>query len=261
MIYAPGSILQHMYLRERLAKLPIGRFLEIGSGRGAVTRILLELGWTGVGYDLNPDALAEATALNQEFIKANKLQLICADWLLVKSNEKFDLIISCFVLEHLDDKVEKHYLDQCRGSIADQGVVALMVPSSPKHWSLEDEIAGHYRRYDKKELVEKLTACGFSCNHLVGLNYPLSNLLQPVARMILTFSRFKEKVASKSPQERTISSGNWKVPMLTTFPQFFAIVLNESAMKPLHWLQKRNHDNSNCLVTYVESVPSPAQSD
>ncbi|MFA7336404.1 MAG: class I SAM-dependent methyltransferase [Candidatus Obscuribacterales bacterium] len=253
MIYAPGSILQHMYLRERLAKRPPGRFLEIGSGRGAVTRILLELGWTGVGYDLNPDALTEATEQNHEFIEAKKLQLICADWLSVESSGKFDLIISCFVLEHLDDKQEQNYLDRCSLSLTEHGIVALMVPSSPKHWSLEDDVAGHYRRYDKKELVEKLAAHGLSCNHVVGLNYPLTNLLQPLARMILKLSRFKEKVASKSAQERTVSSGNWKVPMLTTFPGFLSIVLNETVMKPFFWMQNGNHDNTNCLVTYMEA--------
>lgn len=253
MIYAPGSILQHMYLRERLAKRPPGRFLEIGSGRGAVTRILLELGWTGVGYDLNPEALAEAQELNHEFIEAKKLELICADWLSVESSEKFDLIISCFVLEHLDDEHEQSYLERCSRSVTERGIVALMVPSSPKHWSLEDEVAGHYRRYDKKELVEKLAASGFHCNHTVGLNYPLTNNLQPVAVLILKLSRFKEKVASKTTQERTISSGNWKVPMLTTFPRFLSIVLNETVMKPFFWMQNANHANMNCLVTYVEA--------
>jgi SAM-dependent methyltransferase len=253
MIYAPGSILQHMYLRERLSNLPVGRFLEIGSGRGAVAKILLDLGWTGVGYDLNPEALAEATELNHEYIKDHKLQLICADWLTVDSSEKFDLIISCFVLEHLDDNFEQIYLDKCRQSIAEQGIVALMVPASPRHWSLEDEVAGHYRRYDKKELVERLASCGFRCIHAVGLNYPLTNVLQPIAKSILRLSRFNEKVASKSAQERTISSGNWKVPMLTTFPGILSILLNETVMQPFYWLQKANHDNTNCLVAYVEA--------
>lgn len=253
MIYAPGSILQHMYLRERLATRPVGRFLEIGSGRGAVAKILLDLGWSGVGYDLNPDALTEAAELNHEFIEAKKLQLICADWLEVDSSEKFDLIISCFVLEHLDDRLEQHYLAKCLQSIEENGIVALMVPASPKHWSLEDEIAGHYRRYDKNKLVEKLTASGYRCNHAVGLNYPLTNILQPVAKVILRLSRFKEKVASKSAQERTISSGNWKVPMLTTFPGFLSILLNETVMRPFYWMQKANHDNTNCLVTYIEA--------
>lgn len=254
MIYAPGSILQHMYLRERLANRPVGRFVEIGSGRGAVAKILLDLGWTGIGYDLNPDALAEATELNHGYIKSQKLQLICADWLSVDSSERFDLIISCFVLEHLDDTLERHYLDKCLQSVTAQGIVALMVPASPKHWSLEDEVAGHYRRYDKKELVEKLAASGFHCNHAVGLNYPLTNILQPVARMILKLNHFKEKVANKTAQERTISSGNWKVPMLTTFPGFLSILLNETALKPFYWMQIANRDNTNCLVTYVEAT-------
>ena len=43
----PGTILQLMYLRERLRNIKPGRFIEIGPGSGEITRLLLELGWAG----------------------------------------------------------------------------------------------------------------------------------------------------------------------------------------------------------------------
>jgi hypothetical protein len=53
----PGTILQHRYLKERLSRLRPGRFVEVGCGKGFTSRVLLDAGWTGIGYDLNPDSL------------------------------------------------------------------------------------------------------------------------------------------------------------------------------------------------------------
>ena len=43
----PGTILQLIYLRERLENIKSGRFLEIGPGSGEICGLLLELGWRG----------------------------------------------------------------------------------------------------------------------------------------------------------------------------------------------------------------------
>ncbi len=50
-VLPPGTILQLMYLGERLRNIEPGRFIEIGPGSELVMNLLLELGW-GVSYDL-----------------------------------------------------------------------------------------------------------------------------------------------------------------------------------------------------------------
>jgi len=35
-VLPPGTILQLMYLRERIQRLPVGRFVEIGPGGGEI---------------------------------------------------------------------------------------------------------------------------------------------------------------------------------------------------------------------------------
>jgi hypothetical protein len=47
-VLPPGTLLQLMYLRERLEKLEPGRFIEIGPGSGEISKLLLDLGWGGV---------------------------------------------------------------------------------------------------------------------------------------------------------------------------------------------------------------------
>src|SRR5438067_2093475 len=104
MILPPGTLLQHMYLKERLKLRPPGRFIEVGVGQGVLSKLLLDAGWSGEGYELNPHSIANATALNQEHIRNERYRLHNKDWLETKCVEHVDLIISSMVLEHLDDK-------------------------------------------------------------------------------------------------------------------------------------------------------------
>ena len=60
----PGTVLQLMYLHERLQRMRPGRFIEVGPGQGEVTRLLLDLGWSGESLDLEPLTIA---ALQERF--------------------------------------------------------------------------------------------------------------------------------------------------------------------------------------------------
>ena len=51
------------------------------------------------------------------------------------------------VLEHLDEEDELRYFEKCEQDLKPGGFAILLVPASPAHWGVEDEIAGHYRRY------------------------------------------------------------------------------------------------------------------
>ena len=52
----PGSILQFLYFDERIKVLMqkgYNSFIEVGSGKGIVSNHLLNLGFKGIGFDLN----------------------------------------------------------------------------------------------------------------------------------------------------------------------------------------------------------------
>jgi SAM-dependent methyltransferase len=59
-----------MYVRERLRSRPPGHFVEVGVGGGALSRLLLRLGWQGIGYDISYEAAAAARDLNREYSPA-----------------------------------------------------------------------------------------------------------------------------------------------------------------------------------------------
>ncbi|OQW91664.1 MAG: hypothetical protein BWK78_03940 [Thiotrichaceae bacterium IS1] len=248
----PGTILQHIYLKERLRLIGPGRFVEVGCGQGITSKILLDLGWTGIGYDLNPQSLERARLLNKAAVEIGDYQVVNQNWLDSETTAPVDLVISCMVLEHLNDSDEERYFQQCRQWLKPDGKVILLVPASPAYWGIEDEIAGHYRRYSLEEMPQKLSKFGYRENHLVALTYPVSNLLYPLSEFLV--ARAEKRKTALSMLERTRQSGNRKVFFKTHFPSILKIVLNEVVMYPFHLLQKIHKNNAKALVMYLEAT-------
>ena len=70
----PGTILQLMYLNERISKLKPGSFIEVGPGSGEVSNVLLKKGWRGCAYDLEDETILR---LQERFkVEINKMGLL-----------------------------------------------------------------------------------------------------------------------------------------------------------------------------------------
>jgi SAM-dependent methyltransferase len=253
----PGTILQHLYFKERLRLQKPGRFIEIGCGKGLITQILLDANWTGVAYDLNDASLEKARQCNANAFNNGLIELKNGDWLKETDTETVDLIISSLVLEHLDDRSERAYIEKCKASLKPGGKAVLFVPHSPAHWGIEDEIAGHYRRYTKQTLGHLFDKTDWCCEHAATLTYPLSNWLLPLGEKLV---RGAEEVKLKqSMLDRTKQSGDRRVEFKTSFPPVLGMLLNELTMLPFHFLQKAFVDQSDALILYAEYCSLPAQ--
>ena len=249
----PGTILLQRYVRERIRLLRPGRFVEIGCGSGQISRLLLEEGWSGVAYDLNPAALEEARRFSQDFIDAGRLELRLGDWMSAPEDERFELVISCLVVEHLSDQEECAYFAKAKKVLSGAGRVAFVVPGAPDRWGIEDEIAGHLRRYDRDLVRSRLAAYGLRECHIAGLTFPLSNLVLPLSNWLV--ARHEGEKRALTAKQQTIESGKRSVPFKTVFPNFFALVLNDVTLYPFHMIQKLFKEHRNCLILYVEAVP------
>jgi SAM-dependent methyltransferase len=247
----PGTILQHLYLQERLRGTLPGTFVEVGIGHGLLSKILLRNGWRGVGYDLGPEAVRIAANVNRAAVDQGHYEVRQSDWLSAKDHSPADLIVSSMVLEHLSDKDEQLYLKRCHRLLNRNGKIALFVPGSPRHSGIEDEVAGHFRRYSREELRAKLLDNGFSEPHVAGLTYPLSNWLRPISNRLVEMS--ESHAVRLSMRDRTVLSGNRQVLFKTNFPSIMQIVLNQVTLYPFHLLQKRFLDESDALVIYAEA--------
>lgn len=255
MIFPPGTILQRMYLREQLQRRVPGRFLEVGCGAGWNSQILLSLGWSGMGIDLHEPSALRAAETNSRFVQGGRYQTLCCDFLTEpRLNEyKFDIIISCMVIEHLDDTNEAAYFHRCRELLAPGGSAIVLVPASMKHWGIEDQTAGHFRRYSLKHLDERLRELGWKSIQMSGLTYPLSNWLLRLSNYLV--ARNDKQKLNLSIDERTKLSGARSVAMKDKFPSALSVILNEPVMTPFHLAQKWFGRNSNCMVLYAECTP------
>lgn len=260
-VHPPGTILQHLYLKERATAWQPGTFVEVGVGSGHLSNVLLSLGWSGTGYDLNPSSLARASSVNRAFVDSGRFSVRNVDWLTQDVEpQSVDLVISCMVLEHLDDANVTRYFTQAARQLRPNSRAVLFVPGSPRHWGPEDDIAGHHRRYTVDTLSDTAEQHGWTPTHVVGLTYPVSNLLLSVSNALVR--RAEADKLELSLQERTEQSGNRAVAWKTTFPGWAGLLLNETALRPAHWLQKRRKSRTtpDALVIYGEFCP-PASPD
>jgi SAM-dependent methyltransferase len=257
-VLPPGTILQLMYLRERLRRLPPGTFVEVGPGTGEITNLLLQLGWRGSAYEISvPAAAALRTRFDKE-IAAGRLEVVNRSYLeAAGSSEQSDLVISCMVMEHLTEGEQAAFMDSAARHLRRDGLMIGIVPASPEHWGVEDDIAGHQRRYTRSSLQAMAAVNAWGIRHVAGLTYPLSNVLLPLSNTLVARKELSKLRLDKL--ERTKQSGMREVAFKTRFPPYMRLFLNEVALWPLHALQKRLSGARNALVLYFEAQPQSAQ--
>lgn len=75
------------------------------------------------------------------------------------SEIKFDLIYSLNVLEHIQN--DREAVTSFLSMLEPNGIVKILVPAKMELYSNMDSLVGHYRRYEKKELISLLNDAGF----------------------------------------------------------------------------------------------------
>ena len=249
----PGNILQYIYLSQRLdyyQKKGFDSFLKIGSGNGNVSNIFLKKGFRGLGFDLNKSACDNNKLKNGKFIKDKKYRVLNDNFIDKGIIEKYDIIISCMVIEHMPTYILKEYFEKCKKVLSEKGVIITLVPSSMKHWGIEDDIAGHVKRYEFEDINNLGPEDSFKVIKNVGLTYPLSNIFLSLSNSLIKKSESDKLKLSQ--QEKTIYTGNRDVKFKTTFPSVFNIVLNPVVMYPFYLLQLLFSKKLENLVIYSE---------
>lgn len=249
-ILPPGNILQNLYLKERIRKNKWKTFLEIGSGNGYLSNVLLKNGLSGIGCDLNDGACLNNEIFNEPYINKGLYSIFNQDFLTLNNDNKFDLVISSMVIEHFPEDALFDLINKCKSILNKNGRIVFFVPSSNKYWGIEDEIAGHIKRYEFEDFKDFKPKFNLSVEHIAGLTYPMSNFLFKLSNYLVR--RKESKVLTMDQKEKTIYTGNRDVPYKTNFPMVFGFFLNEFVMFPIHVLQKWFVNNPNALVIYCE---------
>jgi SAM-dependent methyltransferase len=125
------------------------KLVDFGAGTGALAEI-----WQRE-YGINPICLEIDNGLckilnEKSFVTFQNLDLMSSD---------FTAVYTSNVLEHIED--DRKSLRDIRAIMQVGGKLAIYVPALPFLFSDMDAQVGHYRRYKKKELIEKVQESGF----------------------------------------------------------------------------------------------------
>jgi SAM-dependent methyltransferase len=145
------------------------RIIEIGSGIGNFTGALLSTGPAKlVVTDTSPeyllrlrDRLNDAATIGTEVWDLN-------DAPKPSLREFGDTAVCLNVVEHIADDVGA--MRNIRATLVPGGRMVVLVPAQRRLYGSLDERLGHYRRYEKVELEEKVSKAGFELETSISMN-------------------------------------------------------------------------------------------
>jgi SAM-dependent methyltransferase len=153
------------WIYEHISRALGRRVLEIGSGTGNITQFLCAEGREVMATDVVPVYRNELQRLfgDRPNVRVGKFDLTAkAPYEFVA--DPFDSIVCLNVLEHIEDDL--FALAQMRDSLATGGSLALLVPAHRFLYGAFDRAVGHFRRYEKRELADKLKNTGFAVREM-----------------------------------------------------------------------------------------------
>lgn len=179
-------------------RIPYGQLLEVGCGAGALLHDLSKRGFSCTALETSQEALEIARALNQGDPEVVIHAAPQPDWA-----GRFHILVSLEVLEHIEDDAAA--LARWHGWLQPRGHLLLSVPARPDLWNPSDVWVGHYRRYDRKGLLDLLDRAGFDVLHAECYGYPLANLTESVRGWL--HGRRLRASGAPAPAEGTARSG------------------------------------------------------
>ena len=200
---APRLILRLLCLRrmidDHFIELPVeSRFVEIGSGLGDTAALFIQL---CIPADIR---LFELSSVAREILakrfENHSTVKVYSEF--KGSIEPCNLLATMEVLEHIEDDLG--FLSAINHSMMSNGFLIGSVPAFASKWQDSDVLVGHYRRYEKHDLVEKLKISGFEVIDIRSYGFPLLNAINPIRKMYYWYALTK---AGKSRIDRTAESG------------------------------------------------------
>ncbi len=180
---APRYLLRRDRVLAHLADHPPGPLVEVGCGAGALLHDLVRRGFTCTGLEQSPAALDVARRIHSD--TGVTLTATAGDWA-----GHFETLISCEVLEHIDDDVAA--LREWVSWLKPGGRAILSVPAHQALWGPHDVWAGHHRRYSRADFEQLARAAGLSVVTTECYGFPVAN----VTHRLRNFSVRKTRVGN-----------------------------------------------------------------
>lgn len=218
---------RYLLRRYELLKLvkPSSNFLEIGPGNLLLAAELLNYFQSGTLVEYNPDVQTIFNQLNSNLKK--RLELLVCDFQKMETTNKFSCVVACEVLEHIKD--EARFLEKAREMLQHKGQLILSVPARKKYFSFDDEIVGHYRRYEKQEIARILSESNFESVKIISYGFPFVNIFR-IGRIML--SKIGSKTKYRWSQEK--KSKESSLLRINPFFTLLNLLINKYTFFPLN---------------------------
>ena len=167
--------------------------IDIGCGDGFFLEKLTKKGFLVDGID----ASSLAIKLCKERLGSFTGHIECCFIEEYKPQYSYDLLLCGEVLEHIKDDI--NFLKEINRLASMDAILILTVPLDMSLWSKADENAGHFRRYTKPEIFNKLQNAGFMIEKYVIWGFPLTRILMPYIRKQQT--KMMKVDGSKQPEQ------------------------------------------------------------
>ena len=184
-----------------------GDLLDIGCGQAALgIRLAAHHAYRYVGVE--PDADSYGIAASRLAAAAVPGEIRNGDLKVLDSGTRFDVVTAFEVLEHIED--DKAALDEWIQRARPGGTLLLSTPAHQHRYGVQDELVGHFRRYDPPAMEELLKAAGLENIEVRLYGMPAGYALE-AARNAIGRRRIAA-VKDESLTERSQGSGRFMQP-------------------------------------------------
>lgn len=196
-----GANNYNKWISARIREHLLSPVLEIGAGTGNITTHNLHIEELVV-TDID-DTLVKKLSKKFHNKKNIKVELLDIGSTFGKISNKFNTIYSVNVLEHIENDLSA--LKNMHKLLKKSGKVVLLVPAKKSAYTAIDKQLGHFRRYEKDELGDKLRKAGFT-----DINIEYFNILG----LISWFVRDKIDRGNAHLRPSHVKTFDWIVPIL-----------------------------------------------
>lgn len=132
--------------------LPVkkGSLIDIGAGNGLILKFFKLKGLEVAGVELEKDQVHQM----QIDYKLQGVKVVQGDITKLKGEANFDVVIASDVIEHIEN--DESALKNLYSFVRQGGYLVITVPAHMHLYGKRDKNWGHYRRYDKNNLIKKI---------------------------------------------------------------------------------------------------------
>lgn len=168
---APSFLLRRDRILRQITGRNPGSLIEIGCGAGTLLRELSERGFTCEALETSEPALEIARHVAGGRVRFHESSQ--SNW-----TSRFDYLLAFEVLEHIENDCAA--LADWWSWLRPGGLMLMSVPARMSAWTASDLWAGHYRRYERQDLITLIVSSGFEIEGIETYGFPLANIISPL---------------------------------------------------------------------------------